>query len=81
MAISPGVRVQVIYHLLKRAEVEVVALCRKQPRPPDRRSAAAMRIDAMPKRQRERSSGTEAGGSALHMGTVARQGYGSTVAR
>jgi hypothetical protein len=31
--IAPGVRVQVIYHLLKSAEVEVVALCRKQPRP------------------------------------------------
>jgi hypothetical protein len=44
--IAPGVRVQVVYHLLKSAEVEVVALCRKQPRPPDHRSAAAMRIDA-----------------------------------
>jgi hypothetical protein len=60
--ITPGVRVQLIYHLLQRAEVEVVALCRKQPRPPDRRSAAAMRK----RRQRKRSSGTEAGGSALH---------------
>ena len=73
--IAPGVRVQVVYHLLKSAEVEVVALCRKQPRPPDRCSAAAMRIDAdaeTTQRKRSNCSRTERDGSAQHGGTVAR---------